>query len=317
MLSTEHLISKTQLYSMIEVTFLGTVSGVPLPNRNHSGIHLKYEDQSFLWDCGEGTQKQMFKAKLNIMKLDRIFITHWHADHWAGLIGLLQTLNLEKRDRPIEIYGPEAERFISDILDMDYWGVRFEIIPKNVPFRGSDITTLVKDDRFEISSIPVKHSVPAVAYCFKEKDKVNVDIKKAEKLFGLKQGPLVGKLKNKGEVIINGKKVKLEDVAICKKGVKVVFSGDTKPTPNMVKLGEAADLMIHESTFGDEFVDYEDRYHTKAEDAANTAKDAGAKNLVLTHFSRRYQDLSPLLEQAKKVFPNTELARDFLKINVK
>ncbi len=302
---------------MLEITFLGTGSGVPMPQRNHSAIYLRYEDACFLWDCGEGTQKQIFKSGQNFMKIDRIFITHWHADHWAGLIGLIQTMNLEKRTRPLEIYGPEAEKFVGDILDMDYWGVRFEIKSINVPFQGSDITTLVKEDLFEIQSIPVKHSIPSVAYCFKEKDKINVDIEKAQKLFGLKQGPLIGKLKEKGHIEVKGKKITLEDVGYTKYGLKAVYSGDTRPTTNIVKLAEKADLLIHEATFGQELDDSLDRAHTRASDAGEIAKKAEVKRLILTHFSRRYQDVTPLVDEAKQIFPNTEAAKDFLNIRVK
>ena len=302
---------------MLEVTFLGTVAGIPTPKRNHSSIHLKYEDQCFLFDCGEGTQRQIFSAGLNFMKISKIFISHWHADHWAGLIGLIQTMNLEKRQEPLEIYGPEAEKFVDDLLDMAYWGPRFEIIPKPVNFHGAEIDTIVKTPSFEILSTPVKHSIPAVAYAFKEKDRVNVDIKKAGELYGLKQGPLIGRLKEKGEIEVKGKKVKLEEVQLIKPGIKFVFSGDTKPTPNMIRLAEGADVLVHESTFGNEFEDYPDRHHTKAEDAADIAKKAGVKKLYLTHFSRRYQDVRPLLDEARKVFPNTDAAYDFLKLQLK
>lgn len=302
---------------MLEVTFLGTGSGVPTSYRNHSAIYLRYEDNCLLWDCGEGTQKQIFKSGLNFMKIDRIFITHWHADHWAGLIGLIQTMNLEKRKEPLEIYGPEAEKFVADILDMDYWGVRFLIKAINVPFQGPEITTILKTDFFEIQSTPVKHSIPAVAYCFKESDRVNVDIKKAEKLYGLKQGPLVGKLKEKGSVTIKGKEIKLEDVSFVKKGVKFVYTGDTKPCTSVVKLAEGADVLAHEATFGKELDDSLDRAHTRAADAAEVAKKAGVKKLVLTHFSRRYQDITPLLDEAREIFPNTEAARDFLQMKIK
>ena len=174
----------------------------------------------------------------------------------------------------------------------------------------------MKTDLFEILSTPVKHSVPAVAYCFKEKDRVNVDIKKAEKVYGLIQGPLVGKLKEKGEVDFKGKKIRLEEVQVIRPGVKFVFSGDTKPSQNLIKLAEGADVLVHESTFGNEFEDYPDRHHTKAEDAAHIAKQAGVKKLYLTHFSRRYQDVRPLLDEARKVFPNTEAAYDFLKLQL-
>jgi ribonuclease Z len=165
---------------MLEIVFLGTGSGIPTPSRNHAGIWLRYEGESMLWDCGEGTQRQIFKARLNFMKIDRIFITHWHADHWAGLIGLLLTMNLEHRIAPLYIYGPEADRFVSDILDLGYWRTSFKVMAETVPHEGKEITSLVKTPDFEITSIPVEHSVPAVAYCFKEHDRRNVDIKKAE-----------------------------------------------------------------------------------------------------------------------------------------
>jgi len=302
---------------MLEITFLGTGSGVPTPRRNHSAIYLRYGEHNFLWDCGEGTQKQIMKSGLNFMKIDKIFITHWHADHWAGLIGLIQTMNLEKRQKALEIYAPEAEKFIGDILDMDYWGPRFEIIPINIQFQKPEISVLVKEKDFSITSIPMKHSVPSVAFCFQEEGSWNVDVEKSEKLYGLKQGPLIGKLKEKGEIELKGKKIKLEDVAVLNQGLKVAYSGDTKPNQAMVKLAQDADLLIHESTFGEEIDDTLDRAHTRVTDAAEIAKKAGVKQLILTHFSRRYQDVSPLLKIAKEIFPKTEAAEDYMRVELK
>jgi len=299
---------------MLEIVFLGTGSGIPSKRRNHAAIWLRYEGDSFLWDCGEGTQRQILQAKINFMKIDRIFITHWHADHWAGLISLIQTMNLEKRKKTLYIYGPEAERFVSDILDLDYWGPRFRVVAVNVPFEGNEITTLLKTKNYYISSTPVKHTVPAVAYCFKERDSWNVDLKNRGKKYGLRQGPLIGKLKKKGELIFKGKRIRLEDVGIIKKGNKVVYSGDTKTCDNLLKLSRDADVLIHDATFIDE---KENRMHTGAKDAARMAKKAGVKKLILTHFSRRYVDVRPLEEEAKKLFENTTVAEDFMKITLK
>ena len=159
---------------MLEIVFLGTGSSVPSRKRNLASIWMHYsaeEDESILMDCGEGTQSQLMAAKLSFMKINRIFITHWHADHWAGLIGLIQTMNLERRRKPLYIYGPEAERFVDNILELGYWAPRFRVIPKDVPFEGDETTTLYKSRDFEILSTPARHSVPAVIYCFKEKDK--------------------------------------------------------------------------------------------------------------------------------------------------
>jgi ribonuclease Z len=298
---------------MVEIVFLGTGSGVPTPRRNHAAIWVRHEGDCMLFDCGEGTQKQLIKAGLNFMKIDRIFITHWHADHWAGIISLLLTMNLEGRKRPLHIYGPEAERFVRDIMDLGYWGVGFRLVPVEVPYEGSTISAIEETDEFTVTSVPVSHSVPAVAYALKVKDRVNVDIKKAEKLYGLKQGPLVGKLKEKGEVTVGGKKVTLSDVSYVKKGQKIVYSGDTEPCEGIGKLAAGADVLIHDATFAEEM---EDRKHTGAKEAASIAKKAGVGKLMLTHFSRRYTDVSELQKEARKTFKNSFAAEDFMRLSV-
>jgi ribonuclease Z len=300
---------------MLEITFLGTGSGPPTKSRNHSAIYFHYDRENFLFDCGEGTQRQMIIAKgISFMKLDHIFITHWHADHWIGLIGLLYTMNLEGRKRSLYIHGPDAERFIGDILDLDYWGTGFRVIPKNVPFEGNKEVKIWETKEFEITAIPTKHTVPSVAYAFRERDKVNVDIKKAGKLFGLRQGRLIGKLKEKGEIEFRGKKITLNEVGFRKPGIKVVYSGDTEPCENLVKISKGADLLIHDATFVEAM---EDRMHSGAKEAAKIAKKAGAKALVLTHFSRRYTNLSELEDEARKVFKDSHAARDFMNVIVK
>ncbi len=302
---------------MLEIVFLGTGAGIPTKNRNQSSIWLNYtKDISsvMLWDCGEGTQRQIFKAGLNFMKIDNIFITHWHADHWAGIITLILTMNMEKRRKPLHIYAPECERFVSDILDLGYWGPGFRVIPREVPFEGSDITAIMGTKYFDILSVPVRHSVPAVAYCFKEKDSWRVDIKEAEKKYGLKQGPLVGRLKEKGQIELKGRTIRLEDVGIVQRGIKAAYSGDTSYCENLVRLSKDADLLIHDATFLD---DEDTKKHSGVDDGARTAKKAGVERLVLTHFSRRYQDLREFEDKAKKLFPNTVIAKDFMRLELK
>ncbi|MEE9406275.1 MAG: ribonuclease Z [Candidatus Aenigmarchaeota archaeon] len=299
---------------MLEIVFLGTGSGVPTKGRHPPAIWMRYEGDCMLFDCGEGTQRQLMKTKLSFMKLKHIFITHWHADHWLGLIGLMMTMGLEGRTEPLYIHAPEAERFVSDILDLGYWGPRFRVIPKDVPYGGKEVTTILKAKEYEILSIPVRHSVPAVCYAFKEKDAINVDMKKAETVYGLKQSPIVGKLKKEGKVTYKGKAIKLEDIAIVKKGVKAVYSGDTKPCRNMEVISEGADVLIHEATFEEE---KESRMHAGAKEAGQLAKKANVGELILTHFSRRYMDVSPLVKEAKKHFPKTMAARDYMKVTLK
>src|SRR4030042_2894467 len=239
---------------MIEITFLGTVSGIPSKDRNHQAIILEYSGEkkdTLLFDCGEGTQMQLMKSGISFMDIDRIFISHWHADHFAGLIPLIQTMNLEKRQKELKIFGPEAERFVSDIVDLGYFGLRFPVTAVNIPFEGDDITLVDEKDDWEVLSIPVLHTVPTVAYCFKEKDRMNIDLTKLKKL-GLQRGVWLKKLKKFGKAEYKGKEIKIETVANPKPGLKVVISGDTKPCENTVKIADPSDLLIHDSTFLEE-----------------------------------------------------------------
>jgi ribonuclease Z len=222
-------------------------------------------------------------------------------------------MNLEKRRKSLYIYGPDAERFVSDILDLDYWGPRFKIISVGVPYEGDEIKTIYHTKDFEILSTPVRHTVPAVAYCFKEKDRINVHLNKAKE-FGLRQGPLIGKLKKKGMITFRGKTITLEDVAIVRKGTKLVYSGDTKSCETLAELAKDADVLIHDATFMDE---RKNRMHTGAGEAGRIAKNVGVKKLILTHFSRRYIDPKPIEDEAKKKFKNTIVAKDFLRLKLK
>lgn len=301
---------------MIIVTFLGTVSGIPSKERNHPSISIEYfgeKKDTILFDCGEGTQLQLMKANISFMKIDKIFITHWHADHFAGLIPLLQTMNLEKRKKELKIFGPEAEKFVPTILKLGYFGCRFPVKAVNVPLEGDEIRLIDESKEYEIYSIPVLHTIPSVAYCFKEKDRWKIDEKKLKEL-GLKRGYWLRKLKEKGEVNYKGKKIRIEDVGIIKKGLKIVYSGDTKPCDNMVKISADADLLIHDATFLEE---QEGKAHTDVKQAAKIAKKANVKQLVLTHISRRYTNSKELEDEAKKVFENTKIAYDFMRIELK
>jgi ribonuclease Z len=301
---------------MIVVTFLGTVSGIPSKERSHPAIVLEYfgeKKDTLLFDCGEGTQKQLMLSGISFMDINKIFITHWHADHFAGLIGLIQTMNLEKRKNELKIFGPEAEKFVSDIVDLGYFGLRFPVTAINVPFEGEEIVKIDEAEEYEIYSIPVLHTVPSVAYCFKEKDKWSIDVEKLRQL-GLRRGSWLKKLKKYGAVSVKGKNIKLEEVAKVKKGLKVVYTGDTKPCDNVIKIARDSDLLIHDSTFLEE---EEGKAHADVKQAAQVAKAAEVKQLILTHISRRYTDASVLEKAAKKVFPNTRVAYDFMKVKLK
>jgi len=304
---------------MIEITFLGTGSAIPSLKRNHAGIILEYssdEREVLLFDCGEGTQKQFMKSDTSFMKVDKIFITHWHADHFAGLIPLIQTMNLEGREKELVIYGPESEKFVSNIVDLGYFGLRFPVKAINVPVAGEDITLIDETDEYEVYSTPVHHTVPAVAYLFKEKNMWTIDLEKLKEK-GLKRGRWLKDLKKKGVAEYKGKKIKIGEVSNPKEGLKVVYSGDTVPCENIVKISKDADLLIHDSTFLDEDIS---RGHSSSKQSAEIAHKAGVGKLVLNHISRRYvskEDLKELLDSAKAVFPNAVLAKDLMKIRLK
>ncbi len=299
----------------IEITFLGTTASIPTKKRNHPAIYLKYsskQEYCMLFDCGEGTQRQIFISGLNFMRIDNIFITHWHADHFAGLLGIMETMGLEGRQRPLHIYAPEATNFVPQILSLGYSTKSFDVVPHDVYFEGKKVTKIFETNEFEILTIPVKHRIPAVAYAFKEKDRVKIDTEKARK-FGLPaKGRIYKLLKAKGVAEYKGKTIKLEDVSFVETGKKIVYSGDTQLTKNMALLAKDADVLIHDSTY---FTDVDTKSHPKVEEVISLAKKAGVKKLYLTHISRRYNDekeLNDIVKNEKNVF----VAKDFLKVVV-
>jgi len=298
----------------IEVTFLGTTACIPTKYRNHPAIYIKYQSENehyFLFDCGEGTQRQIFSSGLNFMRIEAIFITHWHADHYAGLLGLIETMNLEGREKPLYIFGPEAEKFVEMLLELGYSTRKFDIVAKNVNFDGNEKQILIDDIEFQIQSIPVSHGIPAVAYAFVEKDRIKIDKEKLKKMGLPLQGPIYKKIKEKGSALFKGRKIKLSDISIVEKGKKVVYSGDTMPCSNIIELARDADLLIHDSTY----FEYFERKHATFEDVIKIAKETGAKKVVLTHISRRYSDLTELKKKIEK-YDNFSIAKDFMKIVV-
>lgn len=297
----------------LEVVILGSGSGVPTPRRNHSSVWVRREGDVFLWDCGEGTQLQLQKAGLSFMKIDRIFITHWHADHFAGLLGLIESFNLEGRERKLEIYGPEASRFVSILLDLSWYDFGFEIDAVDVEFEEDEENIVYENDEFVVKSTPTEHSVPSVAYCLEEKGRWNIDTEKASER-DLYPGPEMKVLKEEGSIEHGGEEIKLEDVAHWTEGRKIVYSGDTKPTETVERLADKATLLIHDSTFKED--SEKEHNHSSAVDAAKLASRADAEKLVLTHFSRRLSDLESIEETAGEYHGNVVAAKDLMRIEL-
>jgi ribonuclease Z len=296
----------------IDIIFLGTGAAIPTLKRRHAAILFHFGSDYFLFDCGEGTQLQMDKVKTSPMKISKIFISHWHADHFAGLLPMIESLHLSRRKEPLEVYGPEASRFIDSLIELSYWGVGFEIKPKDVNEEGV-VEKIVENDKYQIFSIRVEHSVPTVGYCFKEKDIWNIDVKKAKK-YGL-VGEQLKIIKSKGSIKVAGKVVKLEQIAIKREGRKIVYSGDTVPCKQLFEMARGADILIHDGTFIE--LPSLERPHASSIEVAKLAKKYKIKKLVLTHISRRYKTNKEVLDAVKPIFKNSVVAEDLMKITLR
>jgi len=283
---------------------------VPTLERKHAAILLRRGADDFLWDCGEGAQLGLLAAKVSPIKISRVFISHWHADHFAGLLPLIETMHMEQRKEPLHIYGPEAARFVDALLELSYWGVGFQLRTTEVPLDSTEVIFTAPD--YSISSIPVKHNIPAVGYMLQEKSHWKIDVRKAAKL-GLQPGPLMSKLHANGEVRANGRTIRLSDIAAETAGRKIAYSGDTLAYEPFFRAIAGADLLIHDGTFVEPLPE---RSHADVEEAARLAVKYGIKRLVFTHVSRRYGDTLAMLKSAKKAFRGAVVANDGLHLQL-
>ena len=312
----------------MNITFLGTSSGVPTLTRNVSSLALKLSQKAEVWlfDCGEGTQHQLIKSTIKSSQIRKIFITHMHGDHIYGLPGLLATLGLSGNSKGIDIYGPSnLKNFISSALKNSYCKISFPLKFFEVENSAQTNTNLFEDELMEVKCASLKHRLPAFGYRVNEKDKPGqFNLEKAKKL-NIPEGPIYGRLHS-------GQRVKLEDGRILngsdfcgepRKGESFVYCTDTIFSKRAVELSKNVDLLVHESTFSekDEEMAFE-KLHSTTTMAAKTALLSNAKKLVLTHLSPRYTPKSQvkpidLLNEAKQIFPNTFLAKDFLTTKIR
>jgi len=302
--------------TQLSIVFLGTGGSWPTLKRNVSALALKRAGEVLLFDCGEGTQRQLQKSKLSYMQISKVFITHFHGDHFLGLPGLIQTMQLNDREAPLHIYGPKGiTSLVGQLLSLGYFKPHYKIVSHEV--KEGDV---IEFQEYSIRVLKVRHGIPAVAYSFEEKMRPGrFDKPKALKL-GIPEGPLFSKLQ-RGETITmkDGRKIK-PDVVLgpARKGRKIVISGDTVPIDEMVDFARNADVLIHEATFDSEFKDISSEYgHTTAVQAAEIAKKAKVGKLFLNHISPRYLDNTILEDEASKIFKNTIVPKDFQEVEVK
>lgn len=287
---------------MFEITFLGTASAMPTPERSLSAIAVRRGGDVILLDCGEGAQRQMMRFGVSYMKVGAIFISHLHLDHFLGVFGLLETMRLNGRKEKLFLFAPKGARGVFGQKDF------LEIVEIEDGFShdfGEYTATMFANT----------HGKDSFGVSLEEKGKLRFYEAKA-KAAGL-VGPMFTEIQKKGYLKVNGKTLKLKDITYPSPGKKIVYSGDTAASPALVRAAKGADLLIHECTFGtDRLEEAKETHHSTSEIAANAAKKAGAKKLLLTHFSGRYADTSQLLQEAKKTFPNAEAAKDGYKTEV-
>lgn len=285
---------------------------VPTKERNHSAVLITYKSEGILIDCGEGTQRQMKIAGIRPTKVTKILISHWHGDHVLGLPGLIQTLAAGEYNKKLRIYGPKGTK-----EHFNYMNKAF--VPEN---RLSIEVKEVREGKFfdskdfYLEAAELKHGIPCLGYSFVEKDRRRINVSKIKKL-GMKEGPLLGKLQQGKSVKWRNKTIKPDDVTYIVKGKKISFIADTLLCDECIKLAENADLLICEATFASELEEKAHKYrHMTAKQAGLIANRAGAKKLVLTHFSQRYKNTQEVEEDARDVFDNVVSAQDFMRIRL-
>ena len=287
--------------SILRFTFLGTSAAQPTIHRNLSGLAVKADADLLLFDCGEGSQRQMVRFGTGFV-VDAVFFTHFHADHYLGIIGFLRTLGMQGRTAPMVLYGPPpARRLLHQAIHLGTDRLDFPVEIHEL--RGGDA---ISRGTYSVQAVQVDHRVNALGYAILEQERPGrFDVEKARAL-GVPEGPAFGKLQ-RGEVVRleDGRTVQPEDVlGAPRAGRRVVLSGDTRPCQALVGAARGADLLIHEATFSDDEQERAlDTRHSTGREAGRVAREAAVRRLILTHLSTRHDvDFSRLLAQARDEF---------------
>lgn len=288
----------------IKIVLLGTSDAIPSAERNHTSIWINFAGENILVDCGEGTQRQIRKAGLNPCKLTRILITHWHADHILGIPGLLKTLAMSGYQKTLYVYGPRGTKSLMNAL------LKLFAFKEHYPIKIKEVSGRFFETKdFYLEAERMMHGVPCNAYVFVKKGQIRIDKAKLRKL-KIKAGPYLKNLKKSKNIRYKGRTYKARDLTYDEGEKKISFIFDTKVNEKIVPFVRNSDLMICEASSVDE--DTAKRYqHMMAEHAADIAKKAKVKKLVLSHISQRVErDLRGNLTNAKKRFANTVVSKD-------
>lgn len=289
-----------------ELIVLGTSSQVPTRYRNHNGYLLRWDDEGLLFDPGEGTQRQMIYANVTTAAITRICVTHFHGDHCLGLAGISQRISLDRVPHTISVHYPasgqvyfERLRHASIFHDVAHIEQR--------PIRGAGTIHECKD--MFMTTLPLDHGVEAWGYRLEERAKRTM-LPDRLAAAGVR-GPAVGRLIAEGAVEVDGRTVRLEDVSVPRPGQSFAFVMDTRVCKNAVELARGVDMLVCESTYLSQDADKaRENGHMTAAEAATIAREAGARLLVLTHFSQRYTDIEAFVAEARAIHPESVAARD-------
>ena len=297
------------------IIFLGTSAATPTTTRGLSSLAIVRDGEVLLFDAGEGMQLNFIKSKMGMNRKMKIFITHMHADHCLGLLGLLQTMSLQGRENKIDIYGePKLSEFIKENIRIINFGLSYEIHLHIIESEG----LVVKEREYEVTCCSATHSTSAFSYCLTEIDRPGIfNIHEARRL-GIPEGELYGRLQNGENIIYNGKTIRTSQVVGSRRlGRKVGISGDTRPSEKLRKFFTDCDVLVFEATYSQKL----ERkallnFHSTAKEAAELAAGSRVRKLLLTHFSARYSDTQEMLSEAKSLHKNVSAAEDLMVVPV-
>lgn len=293
--------------SLRELVVLGTASQVPTRHRNHNGYLLRWDDHGFLFDPGEGTQRQFVHAGVAMSAVTRIFITHFHGDHSLGLASVVQRLSLDGVSHPVEVFYPETGQvYYERLIGCSIYYKNVELVPRPLPLTGG---VVADDGTFTIEAWPLEHAVDAIGYRICERSRPSF-IQERLRAAGV-AGPMVGELQRTGRIEHEGRTITVEQMSAIRPGSVFGFLMDTRRSAACGDVARDADLLVSEATFLESERDAAQQYfHLTATDAAEIAREAGVRRLLLTHFSQRYTELEPFLDEASAIFPNVAIAHD-------
>jgi ribonuclease Z len=299
---------------MIRATFLGTAASRPTVGRNVSSLAVQREADLMLFDCGEGTQRQMMRFATGFGVSD-IFITHLHADHFLGVIGLVRTMGLQDRTEPIRLWGPPGSAAVLE--KAVHLGI--DRVPFDVVVAELEPGARLERDGYDVIAFRTQHGVRSLGFALVERERLGRFRVEAARALGVPEGPLFGRLHRGEAVDVDGRLVRPEDVVgPPRPGRRLVYTGDTRPCRTTIEAARDADLLIHDATFTlDELDRARATKHATASEAAEVARRAGAHRLVLTHLSARYaDDPRPLEREARAIFAGAVVAHDGLQIEL-